>query len=255
MSKMNYNNLEEFQDPANYDLEEAENSVQRIAFYADLAQVNGRRALEIACGTGLVALPVAARGIAVTGVDLAWPMLSYAREKARGKGLHIDLIQADARQLPLKKQFPFIYITGNAFQAFLFRADQDRFLVSVKRLLAPDGIFAFETRNPSGHDLRTHDEELWFTYRNIDGQIVNVSGTQRYDPLAQVMHWTTFRRWSNEDRSHTTTTRIACRFTDPQELEALLYHAGIRILHQYGDWGKGSLTAASESIISICQHQ
>ena len=64
---MNNNNLEEFQDPANYDLEEAENSVQRIAFYADLAQVNGRRALEIACGTGLVALPVAARGIGERG--------------------------------------------------------------------------------------------------------------------------------------------------------------------------------------------
>ncbi len=252
---MNHDNLEEFNDPANYDLEEGERSTARIRFYTDLACETDGPVLEIACGTGLVALPIASRGLPVTGIDLARPMLVYARLKAAQQGLSIDLIQADARQLHFDKRFSFIILTGNAFQAFLQRADQERLLASVKRHLAPHGIFAFETRNPSGHNLNDQpEEELWFTYRNVQGQSVNVSGTQRYDPLTQIMHWTTHRRWSASGENRTT-TRIACRFTYPQELEALLHYNGFDIVAQYGDWNKGGLTVTSEEIISVCRRR
>ncbi len=122
-----HNNLEEFTDPANYDLEEAEHSKLRIQFYTDLACKTGGPALEVACGTGLVALPIAARGIPITGIDLARPMLAHARLKASRQNLKIDLVEADARQFHFAKQFSFIYITGNAFQAFLGRTDQEQF--------------------------------------------------------------------------------------------------------------------------------
>jgi 2-polyprenyl-3-methyl-5-hydroxy-6-metoxy-1,4-benzoquinol methylase len=156
---IDHNNLEEFNDPANYNIEESERAALRVQFYADLAQELGGPVLEIACGTGLVALPIAARGLPVTGVDLARPMLAYARAKAQQQGLAIDLMEADARQLHFDKQFSFIFLTGNAFQAFLQRADQELLLASIKRHLAPHGIFAFETRNPSGHDLNDQPEE------------------------------------------------------------------------------------------------
>ena len=215
---IDHNNLEEFNDPANYDLEEAESAATRIQFYTELACEIGGSVLEIACGTGLVALPIAARGLSVTGVDLARPMLVYARMKAQQHGLSIDLIEADARQFHFAKQFSFIFLTGNAFQAFLQRTDQERLLASIKRHHAPHGIFAFETRNPSGQDLNDQpEEELWFTYRNVKGQSVNVSGAQRYDPLTRVMHWTTYRRWNDSGKNRSTTTRIACLFTYPQE--------------------------------------
>ena len=252
---INHSNIEEFYDPVNYDLEEAASSGPRIQFYADLASETGGPALDIACGSGLVALPIAARGIPVVGVDLARPMLAHALVKARSQGLPVSLVEADARQFHLNKLFPFIFITGNAFQAFLQRADQERFLACVRRHLASGGIFAFETRNPSGHDLADilDKEEEWFTYRSAQGQNVKVTGKQRYDPLTQVMHWTTFRRWSDASGGHEKVTRIACRFTHPQELEALLHYNGLRIIRQYGDWSKGSLTPKSETILTICQ--
>lgn len=251
---INHSNLEEFNDPANYDIEETASSAARIKFYTDLAIEVGEPALEIACGTGIVTLPIAACEIAVTGVDLTRPMLTHARKKAREQKIGFDLVEADARQFHFDKRFSFIYITGNAFQAFLQRADQERFLACVQRHLAPDGIFAFETRNPSGHNLSDQlDEEHWLTYQNIQGRTVNVSGTQSYDPLAQVMHWTTYRRWTASNEVRSTVTRIACRFTYPQELEALLHYNGFRILQQYGDWDKSDLTEKSESIIMICQ--
>lgn len=253
---LNHRNIEEFYDPANYDLEEAGNSVPRIRFYVDLAQQIGGPALELACGSGLVTLPIAARGIPVIGVDLARPMLAHARKKAEQQGFPIDWIEADACQVHLGKKFSFIFLTGNAFQAFLSREDQERLLATIKRHLALQGSFAFETRNPSGHDLSDRPvEQNWFSYTSIEGHPVSVSGTQHFDPLTQVMHWTTYRRWSDALGNRTKVTRIACRFTYPQELEALLSYNGLQIVQQYGDWDKGPLTARSEPIISVCQHR
>jgi len=251
-----HDNLEEFQDPANYDREEADVSASRIAFYCDLADEVGGPVLEVACGTGLVAIPVAARGPAVTGVDLARPMLDYAQFKAQRYQLPIQWIEADARHLNLGAQYQFIFMAGNAFQAFLRREDQDSLLASIKRHLTPHGTFAFETRNPSGHDLTSRqDEEYWLTYTSVEGHRVTVSGTQIYDPLAQIMHWTTYRRWHDGERAHTKETHIACRFTYPQELAALLHYNGFRIMRQYGNWNKEELIASSPSIITICMQR
>jgi SAM-dependent methyltransferase len=165
-----HDNLEEFNDPPNCDIEEGERSAPQIAFYADLAKTVGGPALEIACGSGLVTIPIAAQGLEVTGVDLARPMLEHARKKAEAQGLTIRWVKADARSFDLGMQFQFSFITGNAFQAFLRREDQEALLASVKRHLLPGGIFAFETRNPSGHDLTDQSEEEFDqSYISVEG--------------------------------------------------------------------------------------
>lgn len=252
--KTGYDNLEEFEDPANYDLEEGERSASRIAYYCDLAKSIGGPVLEIACGSGLVTIPVAAQGLDVSGVDLSRPMLEHARKKAEAQHLNIRWVEADARSFNLGTQYKFIYLTGNAFQAFLLREDQETLLASVKKHLAPDGIFAFETRNPSGHDLTDQlEEEFDQPYISVEGHQVSVYFTQRYDPLSQVMYWTSFRRWNDGEQDHSKETRIACRFTHPQELEALLHYNGFQVIQQYGNWNKEPLSASSESIISICK--
>lgn len=252
---IDHDNLEEFSDPANYDLEEADSSVPHIAFYGELASLVGGPVLEVACGSGLVTIPVAARGLDVTGVDLARPMLDHARLKADRLGLPMRWVEADARQLDLGTQYAFIFLTGNGFQAFLNRQDQESLLASVKRHLAPGGTFAFETRNPSGHDLTAiPDEEHWQSYTSVEDHRVTVYGTQFYDPLSQIMHWTTFRRWNDGARDHTKETHIACRFTYPQELNALLHYNDFRIVQQYGNWNKDPLTPASTTIITRCTH-
>lgn len=249
-----YDSLEEFADPPNYDIEEGERSRPRIAFYCDLARAVGGPALEITCGSGLVAIPVAAQGVDVTGVDLARPMLEHARSKAEAQNLSIHWVEADARSFDLGRQYQFIFITGNAFQAFLRREDQEALLASVKRHLSPGGVFAFETRNPSGHDLKNQlEEEFEYSYQSVEGQPVSVSYTQVYDPIAQIIYWTSHRRWSDGDLEHTRETHIACRFTHLQELEALLHYNGFQIIQQFGNWDREALSASSPSIISICK--
>jgi 2-polyprenyl-3-methyl-5-hydroxy-6-metoxy-1,4-benzoquinol methylase len=249
-------NLEEFADPPNYDIEEGERSADRIAFYCELAGRIGGPVLEIACGSGLVTIPIAAAGLQVTGLDLARPMLEHARIKAERQGLKVQWVEADGRSFDLGTKFQFILLTGNAFQAFLQRQDQEALLASVKQHLAPGGIFAFETRNPSGHDLATHpEEEFDQSYISVEGFQVAVSFTQAYDPIKQVMYWTSYRRWNDGVRNHQKETHIACRFTYPQELEALLHYNGFQIIKQYGNWEKAPLSTSCPGIISICKAQ
>jgi hypothetical protein len=82
---------------------------------------------------------------------------------------------------------------------------------------------------------------------------VRVSNTQAYDPIAQILHWTTYRRWREDDQEQTKITRIAVRYTFPQELAALLHYNGFTVIRQYGDWNLEPLTAASTSIIVVCR--
>ena len=249
-----YENLEEFADPLNYDIEEGERSAPRIAFYCDLARTIGGPALEIACGSGLVTIPIGARGLDITGVDLARHMLEHARKKAEAQGLSIRWVEADARSFDLGGRYRFIFITGNAFQAFLRREDQEALLASVNRHLLPGGTFAFETRNPSGHDLTDQSkEEFDQSYISVEGFQVSVSSLQVYDPVAQIIYWTSYRRWNDGERDHQKETHIACRFTHPQELEALLHYNGFQIVQQYGSWNKEPLSASSPSIYSVCK--
>jgi len=249
-----HDNLEEFSDPPNYDIEEGERSSPRIAFYCDLAKTVGGPVLEIACGSGLVSIPIAAQGLDVTGIDLAHSMLEHARKKAERQNLNLRWVEADARSFNLGMQYQFILLTGHAFQAFLRRDDQEALLASVERHLTPNGIFAFETRNPSGHDLTNQpDEDFDQSYKGVAGHQVSVSFTQIYDPLAQIMYWTSYRRWNDGKHDHKKETHIACRFTYPRELEALLHYNGFEVLQQYGNWDKEALSPSSPEIINICR--
>lgn len=247
-------NIEEFTDPVNYDIEEGDVTRRRAMFYADIARQTGGPVLEIGCGSGLATIPIAEQGFQCCGVDLSRPMLDHARLKSQQQGLDIRWVEADGRYFELGQQFAFIFMTGNAFQAFLRRPDQEALLACVRRHLAPAGVFAFETRNPSGHDLTARlDEEFWNRYVNAQGQWVTVSGTQVYDPIQQVMHWTTYRRWTVERQAYVKVTKIDCRFTYPQELEALLHYNGFNIVQQYGNWDKQALAETSLTMINLCQ--
>ncbi|MBL8095287.1 MAG: class I SAM-dependent methyltransferase [Anaerolineales bacterium] len=249
-----HDNLEEFQDPANYDLEEIPGAGARIAFYAALARQVGDPVLEIACGNGIVAIPIAQTGLAVTGVDLARPMLAHGRGKAERLRLAVEWVEGDARQLDLGRRFRFVYITGNAFQALQTRVDQSAFLSTVLRHLAEDGVFAFETRNPAGHDLSDQpDETFWFRYVGVEGHAIEVSGTQAFDPAAQVLHWTTYRRWRDAAGPHVRTTRIACRFTNVADLDVLLREHGFEVTQRFGGFEGEAFAPDSPSIVSICR--
>lgn len=245
--------LGEFVDPVNYDLEVGGDKPSHH-FYADLAKQFGGAVLEVACGTGLVAIPLAQQGLPVTGMDIVPEMLEQAKRKSEALGLSIRWFQGDARNFDLNEKFNFIYITGNAFQAFPNNADQQDLLQNIRNHLTTGGVFAFETRNPNWEDCSTDlNEAEWMTYTNNKGYSVRITETREYDHVAQVLVYNLYRRWKEEGADKERITHIAIRYTFPQELNALLERNGFQILHQYGDWDKSPLTKDSPSIISVCK--
>ncbi len=256
---IDHDNLEEFSDPANCDMEDASDT--GIAFYTTLAQEIGDPVLEIACGTGRVSIPIARLGFSVTGLDIVTGMIERARNKSVGLPAH--WIVGDARTFDLGEQFRLIFLTGNAFQAFLTNADQEALLQRVYTHLHDEGLFAFETRNPIFPHSQTPkglfvpletnaEEQDWSSFIDTSGREVRVSRTYVYDHVTQIHHWTTYKRWHEGKKENTKITRTALRYTFPQELAALLYYNGFSIERQYGDWDLETLTADSPSIISVC---
>src|SRR5918993_3930286 len=146
-----------------------------------------------------------------------------------------------ARLRPRRGRFRLIFLTGNSFQAFATNADQEALLGRVRAHLHDEGLFAFETRNPRWHtredrdedrdglfvDLETRaEEEARPSFTDAEGREVRESRTRTYDHVAQVLHWTTYRRWHEGSEERTKITRIALRYTFPQELAALLHYNG-----------------------------
>jgi SAM-dependent methyltransferase len=262
---IDHDNLEAFADPVDYDRQDSSDT--GVAFYASLARETGGPVLELACGTGRVAIPIARQGFAVTGLDVVPGMLERARSKAAG--LPIRWIEGDARAFDLgDERFRLIFLTGNAFQAFLTNADQEALLGRVRAHLHDEGLFAFETRNPRWRTRENRDEDLDGLFVDLEtraeeearpsftdayGREVRESRTRTYDHVAQVLHWTSYRRWHEGSEERTKITRIALRYTFPQELAALLHYNGFTVVRRYGDWDGEPLTAASPSIIVVCR--
>jgi SAM-dependent methyltransferase len=247
-----YNNLEEYADPAIYDLENSRFEPDG-SFYMALAERFGGAVLEIGCGTGRITIPLAQHGIDITGLDISPQMLARAKHKA--KGLPIRWAEADARTFHLGTQFCFIFESGATFQHLLERSDQEAMLARVREHLTSDGAFVVSTLFPHANFLTNEDaEQDWFSYLNEHGQEVHVSGTQHYDPLRQIKTETAYRRWrDSEGREVVRTALLILRYTFPQEIEVLLHYNGFTVLERYGSTDFSPLTSESKHMIYVCQ--
>jgi SAM-dependent methyltransferase len=248
----------EYTGAEEYDLENGLDGPS-IPFYQALAREAGGPVLDLACGTGFLTIPLAKLGLAVTGVDLAPDMLRLARSKAASEP--IRWVQADCRTLDLGQQFRLVTLTGNAFQEFRTRADQEGLLGSVRRHLAPGGLFAFETRFPRASELLTPEaltggwskETVWRQYQNEHGETVTVSTLQRHHAVRQLVEYVIHQRWQADGRAEVRTERALLRLVYPQEMEALLHYNGLVVRDAYGDWDRRPLDNVSPRMIYVCR--
>lgn len=250
---VDYDFYEEFRDPVTYDAE-------CDAFSDDFVLIDewvgsrGGPLLDLACGTGRMALRLAEQGYDVTGVDLIPEMVDHAKRKAAERGASVEWVVSDARDFHLGRQFPTIFMLMNAFQFLLTRADHEAMLACGWEHLTEDGQFLFETRNPCSRNLR----EVRFPQGHVNplpdgGQLVSIE-EQVYDPITQIQHYTRQLMFEYADgRQEEKVLRTALRYVYPQEMEALLHYNGFEIVTCYGSWEKESLTAESQEMIVICR--
>ncbi len=252
---IDHDNLEEFRDPQTYDLED-EGYDEDYPLTEQWARSLGGPLLDLACGTGRMALRMAKLGYQVTGVDIVPEMIARARQKAAERSVSIEWVVADARTFHLQKQFPFIYMLENVFQFFLTREDQEAMLARVREHVLPQGCFLFETRNPSPRNLLEvrHPDPPKYTMPD-GGQLVTTE-EQHYDPMTQIQHYIRHLTFLHPGGQHVEKTlRTALRYVFHQEMEALLFYNGFQIRSCYGNWQQEPLTATSPSMIYVCQRR
>jgi SAM-dependent methyltransferase len=116
--------------------------VARYAFAATFAA--GKRVLDAGCGTGYGALELARRGGAVTGIDVAWEAVDYAKGQGTGDGGQVSYCRASAGAMPFASEsFDFVV----AFEVIEHLVDWRALVREARRVLAPEGTFLVSTPN------------------------------------------------------------------------------------------------------------
>jgi SAM-dependent methyltransferase len=135
--------------------------IEDVAFYVAAARRSGGPVLELGVGTGRIAIPVAASGIAVIGVDSSPGMLEVARERAELAGVEIDLRLGDFRDPPVEGPVALVTIPFRSLLHMQTDADRRAVLRSVHGLLEPGGRFVFDVFSPGAEDIaETHGRWL-----------------------------------------------------------------------------------------------
>ena len=137
--------------------------VEDVAFYVEEAVQSGGPVVELGVGTGRIAVPTAAAGIRVIGVDLSLGMLEIARERAElaGVGDLVDLRHGDLRSPPVEGSHPLVTVPFRSMLHMETDADRRAALRAVRRLLAPAGRLVFDVFAPGAEDIaETHGRWL-----------------------------------------------------------------------------------------------
>jgi SAM-dependent methyltransferase len=223
-----------------YDDEPRGDEEAAVAFLAERAGEGP--ALELAIGTGRIALPLAARGIRVDGIDISPAMVARLRAKPGGEELTVTM--GDFADVPVEGAYRLIYVVFNTIFNLLTQDDQVRCFENVAAHLTEDGVFVVETAVPSA----------WLGVRNnqyVDAEAIGVDEVRldvgRHDPVTQLL-----------EESHVHLTRegvrlfpIVTRYAWPAELDLMARIAGLRLKERWGGWSREPFTGKSELHVSV----
>jgi SAM-dependent methyltransferase len=211
-------------------------AVDRLAELAD-----GGRALELAIGTGRIGVPLAARGVPVTGIELSRPMVDQLRTKADEQA--IPVVVGDMTQATAPGTYTLVYLVFNTISNVLTQAGQIACFRNAARHLAPGGRFVVELEVPDLRRLPPTQSAVVF--HNQPGYI----GVDTYDLLHQHLtsHHFEFDRETRQARVGTSTHR----FVWPAELDLMAQLAGFTLESRHADWRGAAFTSESVSHVSV----
>ena len=206
---------------------------------AELA--SGGRALELAVGTGRVALPLAERGIEVVGIERSRAMVAQLRAKPGGDVLAVTIGDMATTRVP--GSFRLVYLVFSTLSNLLTQDAQVACVANAADHLEPGGWFVVEAGVPDLRRLPPGERIVAFeaTERHL--------GFDEYDVAAQVL--TSHHVWFDGER----TSRFASthRYAFPAELDLMARLAGLELRHRWSTWHRDPFTSESTDHISIWQ--
>ena len=213
-----------------------------VEILAELA--GGGRALELAIGTGRVAIPLHEAGVDVTGIELSAPMLARLREKVDESALPV--IRGDMTTASAGEGFSLAYLVFNSISNLLVQEQQVECFRNAARHLAPGGCFVIELWVPQlrsltpGHGGSVEISEPGYllvdTIDTLAQQLV--SHHVRFDPAV-------------DGAREAQIGRTPHRYIWPSELDLMAQLAGFTLESRWADWDRSEFTADCCSHVSV----
>src|SRR3954447_18485276 len=200
----------------------------------------GGRALELAIGTGRVAVPLSERGVPVTGIELSTAMVDRLRAKVDED--RIPVVVGDMATASAPGTFALVYLVYNTISNLLTQEEQVACFRNAARHLAPGGRFVIELWVP---ELRKLPPGQHATVWHCEPGYI---GLDTYDVLEQrlVSHHFEF---GNGKQARL--FRSPHRYVWPGELDLMGRLAGLELESRHADWSGAEFTADSRSHVSV----
>jgi SAM-dependent methyltransferase len=200
----------------------------------------GGRALEFAIGTGRVAVPVAERGVSVTGIELSRPMVDQLRAKV--DEATIPVVIGDMATARAPGEYALVYLVFNTISNLLAQAEQVACFRNAARHLVPGGRFVIELFVPAVRMLPPGT--LGTVFHAEPGYI----GLDTYDLLRQRLVSHHFRFGEGREAR---VFRSPHRYIWPAELDLMAQLAGLELESRHADWIGTPFTEDSTSHVSV----
>lgn len=221
--------------------EATEQQVEGIIAY--LGVEPGASILDLACGYGRIAIPLAQRGFRVTGLDLSETLLGQARANAAQAGVEVDWHQGDMREIPWEGAFDAVINVFSSFGYFTDEEENRRVLEGVARAIKPGGRFLIDVINRDWQ-VRQDLQRRWFEAGDLlvleDPWLDPVEGR-----AGEVWRWLEGGQWQ--------TLEFDVRIYTATELKALIEAAGLRWITVYGGWTGDEFGPQSRRIIALAE--
>lgn len=205
---------------------------ETVGLLKDLAR---GRALELAIGSGRIALPLAAAGVVVDGIELSADMVDVLRSRPGGE--HLDVRIGDMTTVETGRHYPLVFLIFN----LLTQDGQVRCFENAARHLTDDGVFLVETAVPSAWTA---------SHSYVNAERVEIESVTfdvcRYDPVTQILD-------ENHVRLDATGAHfgpISCRLAWPAELDLMARLAGLELKDRWGGWHREPFNADSVRHVS-----
>jgi len=236
-----------------------------LDFYKSMIPSPNSTILEIACGTGRVALYLAQQGNPIVGIDHSAPMIEVAQQKSADL-TNVRWLQADMRDFDLDECFDLILIPGHAFQFMCTPDDQVACLTSIKKFLNPNGRLIIHVDHVSAEntwwlgdlcrDLSGKFEPAEEFKHPESGNSVRAKRAWSYEPVTQTaIAETVWEEINIKDevvnRWESGAVHLHCVFRF--EMEHLLRRVGFEIEALYGDFYRAPLDSKSTEIIWVAR--
>jgi SAM-dependent methyltransferase len=201
----------------------------------------GGRALELAIGTGRIAIPLSAAGVEVTGIDASQAMV--ARLRAKPGGGDIPVVMGNFADVGVEGEFSLAYVVFNTLFALTKQEEQVRCFANVAHHLTSLGVFVVEAFMP---DLSRFDRHQRVQVTDLGLENVMLE-TTRHDPVAQRIdsHHVVL------GRERTELYPITMRYAYPPELDLMARLAGLHLRARWGGWRGEPFTSDSQSHVSV----